>query len=75
MRKKELCVECMLLVDLEREDESREEALGRVLDILMQNDIYASIHRARLNGTANNGRGIIWKESSRRRKSNPPSNV
>lgn len=48
MRKKELCVECMLLVDLEREDESREEALRRVLDILIQNDIYASIHRARL---------------------------
>ena len=48
MRTKELHIECMLLVDLVREDESREEALGRVLDILMQNGIHASIHRARL---------------------------
>ena len=48
MRTKELHIECMMLVDLVSEDESREEALGRVLDILIQNGIHTSIHRARI---------------------------
>lgn len=45
---KELCVKCELIFNLSSEDETREEALERLVDILNQNGASIIINKSKI---------------------------